>query len=421
MVNICSIISIPMNTSLRVIIVLVSLSLIVFSGIASALALDSNFHVSSPKQQMSTGIPARDVLCNSGLSLMIKFYSNSPICVKPSTAVKLTERNLGKVTKDSLVMDNLRQTIVEQKTMVEQQEIVVEQKETLVEQQEIVVEQKEMTSKAYNPEIILDNFVSKINNKFFTLTPGTTYLYESETKDGLERIEVTVTEEKRLVMGVETTVVWDRVWLDGKLLEDTKDWYAQDKEGNVWYFGEYSQEFEDGKFIGTSGSWEAGIDGAKPGIVMLASPQIGDIYKQEYYFGVAEDMGEILSLDETVLISNDRFYNCLKTKDWNSLEPEVLEFKYYCSEVGGLVLEENSRDQKTVELIDVGSDKLMTDITVEEAKKIALETVPGQVTDIVSEGYGGKAAYAVEIVANNGIETDVFVDIKTGIILGIET
>jgi uncharacterized membrane protein YkoI len=224
-----------------------------------------------------------------------------------------------------------------------------------------------------------------------------------------------------MVMGIQTTVVWDRVWLDGELIEETKDWYAQDKEGNVWYFGEESKEYVAGEFVGTHGSWEAGIDGAKPGIVMKASPKVGDSYRQEYYAGEAEDMGEVISINETVSIPYDRFYTCVKTKDWNLLEPGVIEYKYYCAEIGNVVLEENLEDDERVELIKKGSIELMTDISIEEAKMIALKEFPGKVTDVVKEGFRGKMAYAVEIQLEKGGEIDVFVDIKYGKVLGSET
>jgi hypothetical protein len=282
------------------------------------------------------------------------------------------------------------------------------------------VEELQVMPESYDPKIVPSDFVSKITNKFLTFVPGTTFVYESQTEDGLERTEVTVLDEKRKVMGVDTTVVWDRVWLDGELIEDTKDWYAQDVKGNVWYFGEESKEYAGGELVSFHGSWEAGIDGAKPGIVMKASPQVGDVYQQEYYPGVAEDMGEVVSLGETVSVPHDRLYNCLKTKDWNPLEPGVTEFKYYCPDIGSVALEENPDDQERVELVAVGSDVLMTDITEKEAMEIALNEVPGTVTDIVKEGFRGKFAYAVEIRAENGIEIDVFVDIKTGKVLGTE-
>jgi len=166
---------------------------------------------------------------------------------------------------------------------------------------------------------------------------------------------------------------------------------------------------------------EAGIDGALPGIVMKANPEIGDVYRQEFYKGIAEDMGEVIGFAEPIRIDHGYYVNCLKIKDVNLLEPEVIEFKYYCTQVGGVILEENIEDNERVELVDVGSDHLMTNITEEEAKQAALIEVPGIVTGIGIEGFRGKSVYAVEIQSDTGIEMDVFVDIKTGKILGTET
>ena len=206
--------------------------------------------------------------------------------------------------------------------------------------------------KSYNPTINPDDFVEKIDNQYHSLTPGTTFTYQSETEDGIERNEVVVTDETRIVLGVTTTVVWDRVWLDNELIEETYDWYAQDNEGNVWYFGEDSKEYENGKVVSTYGSWEAGVDGAKPGIIMEAHPKVGDSYEQEYYKGEAEDMADVLALAETVSVPYGTFENCLKTRDWSRIEHDLNEYKYYSPEIGGVVLEVVVDTGERVELID---------------------------------------------------------------------
>ena len=190
----------------------------------------------------------------------------------------------------------------------------------------------------YQPQIDPANFVDVIDNPFFPYTPGTKYIYEGETQDGLERIEVEILDETREVMGVTTTVIRDTVSLDGKLVEDTFDWYAQDKEGNVWYFGEDSKEYENGKVVSTEGSWEAGVDGAEPGIMMQANPQVGQVYRQEYYVGEAEDMAGVLSLSESESVPYGSFDNLLMTREWTPLEPGMVEHKYYAPGVG-LILE----------------------------------------------------------------------------------
>jgi hypothetical protein len=192
-----------------------------------------------------------------------------------------------------------------------------------------------------------------VDNPYFTLTPGTTFTYEGETEDGTEKNIVIVTDETKEILGIKATVVWDRVWLDEELIEETFDWYAQDKEGNVWYLGEDSKEYENGEVVSTEGSWEAGVDGAKPGIIMEADPQVGDSYKQEYYVGHAEDQAEVVSLNEEVTVPFGTFTNCLQTSDSTPLEPTTGdEDKYYCTDVGGVVLEVAIDSGERSELVD---------------------------------------------------------------------
>ena len=205
----------------------------------------------------------------------------------------------------------------------------------------------------YNPTINPANFVIEVNNPYFTLTPGTTYTYKSHGKEGTEINKVIVTNQTRKVMGVTTRVVWDRVWLNDQLIEETYDWYAQDKGGNVWYFGEDSKEYRKGRAASTEGSWEAGVDGAKPGIVMQAQPRPGAPYRQEYKAGEAEDMGQVVSLRESVTTPAGTYKDCLKTKDWSAIESGGVEHKYYSREVGNVVLETEHGDKKRVELIEI--------------------------------------------------------------------
>ena len=211
----------------------------------------------------------------------------------------------------------------------------------------------------YAPEIDPSNFVKEIDNPYFPLEPGTTLVYEGQTEEGTERVEDTVLQETRSVMGVECVILHDRVWLNGELIEDTFDWHAQDKEGNVWYFGENSKELENGKVVSKAGSWEAGVDGALPGIIMPADPKVGDSYRQEYYKGEAEDMAEVISLRGTGL--NDAVStpygsfseDVLVTKDWNPLEPDILEHKYYAPGIGLIGETKVTGPPERIELIDV--------------------------------------------------------------------
>jgi hypothetical protein len=154
-------------------------------------------------------------------------------------------------------------------------------------------------------------------------------------------------------MGIETRVVHDVVTEDGELVEDTYDWYAQDADGNVWYFGEDTTEFEDGKPSTTAGSWEAGVDGAQPGIILPAQPQVGQAYRQEYYAGEAEDNGEVLSVAERVSVESGDFEDVVMTKDTTPLEPDVLEYKWYASGVGVVLVIGVSPDFSREELLEV--------------------------------------------------------------------
>jgi hypothetical protein len=184
------------------------------------------------------------------------------------------------------------------------------------------------------------DFVDAIDNPYLPLVPGTRWVYEATSTGGDERIVVTVTDRTRMVAGVTATVVRDRVTtVDGQLVEDTFDWFAQDVDGNVWYFGEDTTAFEDGK-PNPAGSWEAGVDGAMAGVVMPAQPRVGDSYAQEFYEGEAEDRGEVLALDATVTVPYGSYQDVLKTKDTTPLEPGLVEHKYYARGIG-VVFEED--------------------------------------------------------------------------------
>jgi hypothetical protein len=189
----------------------------------------------------------------------------------------------------------------------------------------------------YNPNIDPEDFVEVVDNPYFPLVPGTTYVYEAETDEGTERVELYVTHKTKEILGVTCTVVRDTVTLDGELIEDTFDWFAQDVDGNVWYFGEASMEYEDDMVVSTFGSWEAGVDCAKPGIIMEAEPQVGDTYRQEFYRCIAEDMARVLALGESITVPYGSFDNCLRTEDFTPLDPEVLEEKLYAPGIGHIL------------------------------------------------------------------------------------
>jgi hypothetical protein len=186
--------------------------------------------------------------------------------------------------------------------------------------------------KAYTPHINPAEFSTKVDNEYFPMKPGTTFVYEGGTQRG----EMTVTSDTKKVMGVECVVVDHREWEDGQLIERTYDWFAQDNKGTVWYFGEDTKEYENGKVVSTKGSWEAGVDGAKAGIIMPAHPKVGQSYYQEYYPGEAMDMARVLSVEASVRVPYGSFDHALETKEWTPLQPGFSERKYYVGGVGPL-------------------------------------------------------------------------------------
>src|SRR5262249_29727257 len=164
----------------------------------------------------------------------------------------------------------------------------------------------------YDPVIDPANFVTTIDNPYFPLPPGTTLIYEGQMPDGLERDEMAVTHNTRVILGVTCVEVHDSVFTNGVLTEDTLDWYAQDRDGNVWYFGENTQELEDGLINTISGTFMAGVNNDKPGIIMKAHPAVGDFYRQEFSLSNAEDFAETLSLNEIVTVPFGTFNHLLK-------------------------------------------------------------------------------------------------------------
>ncbi len=204
-------------------------------------------------------------------------------------------------------------------------------------------------------------------NPYFPLVPGTKWLYKTKVgEDVTETILVEVTDETVVIEGVECVVVHDVVYEgnntdDENIIEDTYDWYAQDVDGNVWYFGERTLAREDCEeedcdvfLLVNDGSWIAGVEDAKPGIVMFADPsaEIGTVYRQEFFLGDAEDVAEVLSIGDAVVeVPYDTFRRrVLKTRDFTPIEPDVEEFKYYAPRVG-VVLEENPGASERVELV----------------------------------------------------------------------
>ncbi len=182
-----------------------------------------------------------------------------------------------------------------------------------------------------------------LDHPFWPMAPGSRWVYRETDADGVEQqVEVTVTDKTRDIAGIPATEVHDLVTEDGEPVEDTLDWYAQDTLGNLWYLGEDTKEYENGKVVSTEGSWEAGVDGAQAGIILPADPQVGQAYRQEYYAGQAEDAAEILALDKHVEVPFGTFDNVLETSDFTPLEPDVGEHKFYARGVGPVEVRQTS-------------------------------------------------------------------------------
>jgi hypothetical protein len=199
------------------------------------------------------------------------------------------------------------------------------------------------TSNLVTPPFDANNFVKGVDHPYFPLPPGKIYTFHNVFKDGEELNTVEVTRNSKTILGVAVTVVHDRVFIaDGSLGEDTFDWYGQDKQGNVWYFGEDTRTLDHGTLVTTEGSWEAGKNGARAGIIMLAHPKVGDVYKQEDAPGVVADMAKVIALDETASVPYGSFTNCIETTEWTPIEPGDRAHKFYARGIG-IVLETSTR------------------------------------------------------------------------------
>jgi hypothetical protein len=202
-----------------------------------------------------------------------------------------------------------------------------------------------------------------IDNPYWPLVPGTTFVYEPvpNEDDVVNTIIVTHGTKRIDVDGkrIRCRVVYDVEEVDGYVTEETWDWYAQDDEGNIWYCGEDTVEYiydDDWNLIDTSteGSWEAGVDGALPGYLLLADPSPGVCYQQEYYADEAEDVAKVLRLNANVTLENgDSYEECLETKEWTQLDPGNVEKKYYEKGVGLVLIEELKEKSVRVELMEI--------------------------------------------------------------------
>jgi hypothetical protein len=208
----------------------------------------------------------------------------------------------------------------------------------------------------YSPKIDPANFVGTIDNRYFPLKPGTTFRYKGVQEDGktpLTDVEV-VTHQTKRILGVRSTVVRDTVFSRGKAIERTFDWYAQDTDGNVWYMGEDTRELQNGKFVKADDSWEAGVKGAQPGIIMPGNPQPDGSYRQEYYPQHAEDQARILGSGGALTVPAGSFPQMLLTEETApKLDPGVAERKYYVAGLGDVKEQTVSGNHEQIQLVSV--------------------------------------------------------------------
>ena len=196
------------------------------------------------------------------------------------------------------------------------------------------------------------DFTTDIDNPYWPMTPGSRWVYrETDGKGGVQRVDVTVTDRTKVIDGVEAVVVHDLVTEEGEKVEDTLDWYAQDKDGNIWYLGEDTTEYENGKPVSKEGSWEHGVDGAQAGIIVPAKPEQGLDYREEYYAGEAEDAAEVLSLEGRAEVPFGGFSEALITRNFTPLEPNVVELKFYARGIGPVLVVQTSGGASREELV----------------------------------------------------------------------
>jgi len=189
--------------------------------------------------------------------------------------------------------------------------------------------------RSYRPTIEPSDFSAHVTNPWFPLRPGTTYIYTG-TKDGRHALDVvTVSRQTKAIDGVRTRVVQDRLFLDGALEERTADYYAQDRCGNVWYFGEDTAVLDaNGHVTDRSGSFRAGVGGAQPGVYQQRAAELGRWFRQEWSKGQAEDRYRALTTAASVTVPYGTFRKALRTEEQTDLEPGVVDNKYYVRGIG---------------------------------------------------------------------------------------
>ena len=212
----------------------------------------------------------------------------------------------------------------------------------------------DQVSTEYSPEINRADFSTNITNKYFSLPVGKKMTFEGITAEGVnERIVIEVLPETKIIENIETITYLDRVYNNDQLVEETKDYLAQHINGDVWYFGEDVNNFENGKLKDHAGTFLHGKDGAKAGIWMKANQNVGDSYRQEYYKGEAEDIRNTVAVGVTVATHMGVYTDCVKVYDWTPLDKTSKEHKYYCPKTSSLVLNEDLETGKRSELTSI--------------------------------------------------------------------
>ncbi len=245
-----------------------------------------------------------------------------------------------------------------------------------------------LTINAQSRTITLDpsDFTTHIDNPFLPAVPGTTYVYEDKEAHSIDY--VVTTDKTKVIDGVTCVVVHDYEYVNGQLSEDTHDWLAQDSEGNVWYFGESSYQYEPGNPdpVGHEGSWKAGTHGSEPGIIMEANPQVGDVYAEENAAPIANDMAEVESLTESAHVVYGHFDGLLETRNFSPLEPDVTEHKWYAAGIGNVLTTDNEGAYE--QLVQVIFNGKSTSDTLNGL--IGRDTINGGGGDDTLAGLGGR-------------------------------
>jgi len=261
----------------------------------------------------------------------------------------------------------------------------------------------------YDPAIVPSHFLSPEQaaanpNSFFPLVPGTTWRYVG----GGEVNDIEVTGDIKEIKGVPCFVVRDVVRQGGVITEDTEDWFALDTDGNVWYLGEHSETWEDGELVALDGTWKTDVNGAKPGIVMKADPQVEDVYRQEYLLSEAEDMGEVTSITGTESApAGSCNGDCVVAREYTPIEPGGGEQKYYANGIG-LIIEV---DEETGDRIELTEYHPAVSLGVRGASPSGPQSQVGLLSGLKIAGPAGAAGTGSPIQFDLGREADVNVDI----------